>query len=270
MCQELVELSLDKIRCDDIRQSRDAGALHALTRSLKVAGQLHPIRVRPDGDQYAIVDGHRRFAGTKALGRSSIRAIVVDRPLAEDEALQQALISNTQRESLTPVDLARSIARLMELTGWNASETASHLGFSVSSVTKSLAILNLSPEIRERIASKEIPATAAYELARIGDPGRQAELARQLASGQLTRDDLSRASKNRRRVAGKPRPSPIGRAQLKLAAGTTLTVASKRLDFDCFIDACEGALVKAKKARGQNLTFETFLRVVRDQAPGEG
>jgi hypothetical protein len=79
----------------------------------------------------------------------------------------------------------------MELAQWNASQAAKELGFSAATVTRLLALLALPNSIVEQVQAGRIPASAAYELARIEDPARQAELAGQLAQGQLTRDGLS-------------------------------------------------------------------------------
>lgn len=268
ICPQVVEIFLDRLVEDDIRHGRDANALRGLAQSLAEVGQLAPIRVRPEGDRYAIVDGHRRATALKELGRTTVLAMVVEHPLDEAQSLQQALISNTQREGLSPVDLAEAISRLMEVSGWNASETARHLGFSVSTVTKSLAILALAPEIRARIAAREIPATAAYELARVSDPAEQAALVEQLATGRLSRDRLSRVTNGRHRPTTKAN-SRIGRAVVRLEGEVVLSVSARGLNYDQFLAACEEALKRARKARREKLGFETFLKVAQDQGSVE-
>lgn len=259
------EIPLSQVVEDDIRLHRDPHALESLAQSLRAVGQLYPVRLRPVGERFAIVDGHRRCAALKAIGATTVQAIVEDETLAEAETLQKALISNIQRENLGPVDTAQAIRRLMDAAGWTISEAARQLGFSASGVTKTLAILDLPPAIVERIAAKQIPATAAYQLVRIDDPARQAELANKLAAGQLTRDRLMQTVRQRRQPAAKG----VRRAVLKLQGGASLEVSDLQLDFDDFIRACEQAIAKAKQARKQRLSFQTFLKAAHDQAAGE-
>lgn len=264
------QVPLASIRKNNLRSRRDPAAYASLKRSIEENGLLYPVLLFPVCGTLEIFDGHGRVQVFEELRRETVPAIVCERELLEGEALQSALVSNIQRENLNPVDSARAIQRLMALTGHNASATAAKLGCSVSSVTKLLSILSLPSDIIERVAAKEIPATAAYELARVSDPAKQAELARDLACGHLTRDAVTQATKQLRRGARRPSRSLVQRALVRLGAGASITVAGKRLDFESFIASCEAAAAKAKRARGQNLSFETFLKVAHDQAQAEG
>lgn len=265
---QLQTVPLGRIRQQPLRQQRDPASFAALKESIATSGLLVPPLVFPDGDQLEVFDGNGRIQACAELGIESIPVLVADRAFHEAEALEKAILTNSQRESLNPVDYARSVHRLMELKRLNVSQAAQRLGCSASAVTKLLAVLDRPAEVLDLIASRKIPLTAAYSLEKVGDPNREVELARQLASGALTRDGLSKAAKRRRKPSTSAPKSK--RALVKLGPGISLTVAGHRLDFDSFIATCESALVKAKRARTQNLTFETFLKVAHDQAAAEG
>ncbi|HEY4311052.1 MAG TPA: ParB N-terminal domain-containing protein [Pirellulales bacterium] len=110
-------------RGTDIRDNADPSRAAGLVATLK-DGQLMPVIVWQDDDWFHLVDGHRRFDATVSLGLETIEARVLDKPPGNGEALQKALICNTQREALSPLALARAIADLIEATGWTAAEAA--------------------------------------------------------------------------------------------------------------------------------------------------
>ena len=144
MSQEAViqYLPLEKIKCDNqIRSGElDEQELIGLAITIREADQQVPIRVRPDGDKYTIVDGHRRYLATMRLKRPTIAAIV-DGELNEGETLYRQWINNCQRSEISPLDRARAIQRLMELTGWSPTETAKRLGVTGSAISRAISLL---------------------------------------------------------------------------------------------------------------------------------
>jgi ParB family chromosome partitioning protein len=259
------QIPLALVRRNNIRTKRDAQKLANLKQSIATLGQLYPILVFALHGLFEVIDGHGRVEACEELGMETIAALVQEGPTSEDHHLHKALVSNVQREGLSPVDMAKATSRLMELNSWNASQVAQQLGLSVSAITKSLSILKLPAEIVEQIESRKILASAAYELSRITDPQKQAELAKRLACGQLTRDGL--AQKRQRATSSRQATKASGkRAVVYLTPGSTLTLSGKSLDFENFITACEIAAAQAKKARQQKLSFATFLLATRDQA----
>jgi ParB/RepB/Spo0J family partition protein len=258
------QIPLPLVRRQNIRSQRDPQIFANLKQSIAAVGQLYPILVFPLHGQFEVIDGHGRLQACEELGMETVAALVQEGPSSEDHHLHRALVSNVQRESLSPVDLAKAISRLMELNRWNASQTAEQLGLSVSAITKSLAVLKLPADIIELIAARRIPATSAYQLSRVADRAKQAALAQQLASGHLTRDVVAGQQK-RKRAPHQISPNRK-RAVVFLDPQASLTLLGKPLDFESFIDACETAAAQAKKARQQKLSFVTFLRATRDQA----
>ncbi len=97
------------IRITDVnlgkRHRNDLGDLHALIRSIRTVGLLHPIVVTPDG---RLVAGARRLEAHKRMGRTEIPARIVPVP----DIVRGELEENTVRKDFTPserVDIARAL-----------------------------------------------------------------------------------------------------------------------------------------------------------------
>jgi ParB family transcriptional regulator, chromosome partitioning protein len=69
-------IALDQIRHDHNIREHDPAEVDALAGSIELLGQITPAIVRPDGDSYVLVAGHKRYAALVKLGRSEIRAEV--------------------------------------------------------------------------------------------------------------------------------------------------------------------------------------------------
>ena len=268
MRQEAVQhLPLDKIVCEEqVREKVQDDSLMGLARSIQEIGLQQPIRVRRDGEQFRVVDGERRLRAARLAKLSMIAVIIEEKDLGEGEVIQRQLIANCQRVDLFPLEKARSIARLMETTGWNAAETAGRLGMSAATAARLTALLSLPAAIVAQVESGRLPASTAYEIGKIDDPVKQAALAEEAASGRLTRDVVSgRAKQERKGVVTTEQATP-SRVVASLAGGRSVTVSGAGLSFDSLIGWLEELLAKARKARTQGLELKSFTKMLRDQA----
>lgn len=75
-----------------------------LAESIKARGVLVPALVRPMGDGYQMVAGHRRKAASELAGVETIPCIV--RELSDDDAILAMVESNLQRERILPSEKA--------------------------------------------------------------------------------------------------------------------------------------------------------------------
>src|SRR5471032_430313 len=79
------------------RKSFEEQPLADLAASIKEKGVLSPILVRPIGlDRYEIVAGERRWRAAQIAKLHDVPVVV--RELADDQALEIAIIENVQRE----------------------------------------------------------------------------------------------------------------------------------------------------------------------------
>ena len=161
MAQEVIQLPLEKIKCDNqIRSGElDEQELIGLAITIREADQQVPILVQPDGDKYAMVDGHRRYLAMMRLKRPTIAAIIVGE-LSEGEALYRTWINNCQRTEISQLDRAKAIQRLMELTGWSPTETAKRLGVTGSAVSRAISLLTLPEPIIAKIEEGRLAGQA--------------------------------------------------------------------------------------------------------------
>lgn len=97
------------------RRSMNQDSLSELAESLKSEGQLQPGLVRPSGNRYVIVAGHRRYRAAHLAQLPTFRAEVLD--LTPDKARRAGIHENLHREDLTPMEQARIVHTLMHEDG---------------------------------------------------------------------------------------------------------------------------------------------------------
>lgn len=213
--EQMQDVAIERLRTEpQIRKQFDPRIIAAIAESLLECGQLQPIRVRQSGDDFLIVDGELRFRAAKVAKLKTMKVIVESEELSEGEVIHRQLVANCHRSNLNDIEKANAIESLMKETGWNASQTAAKLGFSISTVTKSLSLLTLSEPLQQRVCDGTIPATAAYALTQVQEISNRDGLAARVVSGELTRDGLTRAIKaqKQRKRSPYPRASRYGKA----------------------------------------------------------
>jgi len=129
-------------------------SLKELMDSIKEKGIIEPIIVRPSGENFEIISGHRRFYAAKELGFKEIDCIVKE--ASDEEALEISLIENLQRENLNPVEEAHAYKILNEKFGLTHEEIARKIGKTRSAITNTLRILTLPSEIISAIEEGKI------------------------------------------------------------------------------------------------------------------
>lgn len=113
-----VEVSRIKRDTTQPRVHFDQGALQGLADSIAEIGMIEPIKLirLPKGGRYdwIIDDGERRWRAHKMLKRKIIRAVelVVDN---KDDAFVYSIAANFNRESHTPIEIAKAIKRLKQM-----------------------------------------------------------------------------------------------------------------------------------------------------------
>ncbi|GAB4313714.1 MAG: ParB/RepB/Spo0J family partition protein [Candidatus Sumerlaeia bacterium] len=128
------------------RQRMDPERLDDLAQSIREKGVLQPVLVRRVDGGYEIVAGERRVRAAIQAGLERIPILVSD--LADDAALEAALIENVQREDLNPMEEARAYDRLIKDFGMTQEAVAKRVGKSRVAVANSLRLLRLSPTVQ--------------------------------------------------------------------------------------------------------------------------
>jgi ParB-like chromosome segregation protein Spo0J len=60
-----------------LRGTLKPGRVEELAQAMLEAGQKSPILVRPDGERFVLVDGIHRLEACKALGETTVLALIV-------------------------------------------------------------------------------------------------------------------------------------------------------------------------------------------------
>jgi len=145
-----IELSKIKSAPKPIRSTQDPEKLEELTTSIGEYGLLQAIKVRPVGDTFEVVFGHRRVEASRRMGLKYIEAVVED--LNDSTAMIHALIENAVREDLGSLDKARALKALQDETGWNAVHIASQGFMGAEHVRRLLALLEEPEEVQQLMA----------------------------------------------------------------------------------------------------------------------
>jgi ParB family chromosome partitioning protein len=219
---------------DQPRKEFSDDAIDRLSASLVKHGQLMPIRVRWNADlgKWVVISGERRYRAAMKAGLKTVACVFADNGLSPSEILQEQIVENLLREDLKPIEQARAYRQLMDLHGWTAKELAGELQVSQGAVSKSLSLLTLPVELQEQVDGGSIPATAAYEVAKVEDKAVQREIARRIVDEDLTRDAAAEVV---RQAAGKSsktkgRGGVPGRGSVRLfkVAGAKVAVTFPR------------------------------------------
>src|SRR5215831_15754940 len=161
--EELVKLPLDVLQRGKYQPRTDmrAETLAELAASIKSQGVVQPIVVRPLADlgeggatRYEIIAGERRWRAAQMAGLADIPAVI--RAIPDEAAIAVALIENIQRENLNPLEEARALERLINEFALTHQQAAEAVGRSRAGVSNLLRLLELAPEVSDRVEKREI------------------------------------------------------------------------------------------------------------------
>jgi ParB family chromosome partitioning protein len=223
------------------------GDLSELIASISEQGILEPLLVRPRGDRFQIVAGERRYQAAVQVGLRELPAIVRD--VDETEMLELALIENLQRKDLTPFEESEALAGLADQCGYTHEDLARRLGKSRTSITESLALNAMPPEVRSLCRLADITAKSLLlQVVRQETPEKMTALIEKIASqGGVTRQQLREATARPR--AGRPKHYVFAYRPPNKAFNLKLDFAKTRVSRDEVIDALEAILRELRKAK---------------------
>ena len=186
---------------DQPRKNFKQESLEELAESIKTYGVIQPIVVSKEDGYYGIVAGERRWRAAKLAGLEEIPAII--RESDEQTNREIALIENIQREDLNPYEKAVGIRSLMDKYGMTQEEVSKRIGKSRSSVSNTVRILYLAPDVLELVKQGKLTEGHCKALAGIEDPQRQYEAAmRMIEKGESVRqaESKNRITKKEKKI----------------------------------------------------------------------
>jgi len=159
--------------------------LTELSESIKQLGIIQPITVRKiNENQFQLISGERRLRAAKLAGLDTIPAYV--REANDQEMLEMALVENTHRQDLDPIEIAISYQRLIDECNLTQEQLSERVGKNRSTVANFLRLLKLNPEIQAGLRQGKITVGHARALINIDD-----EETQKMIYHQILRYDFS-------------------------------------------------------------------------------
>jgi ParB family transcriptional regulator, chromosome partitioning protein len=186
------------------RKTFDEQPLTDLAASIREKGVLSPILVRPIGtDRYEIVAGERRWRAAQIAKLHDVPVVV--RELADDQALEIAIIENVQRTDLNVIEEGAAYEELITRFGRTQEEVAREVGKSRPHVANTIRLLRLPEAVKAWIREGKLTAGHARTLLAEADPEARA---RELIAGGMTVRQAEQRSVSKKKPGGKLTKDP--------------------------------------------------------------
>lgn len=163
---EILLISIDEPSQVD-RLEIDAAKVAELAESISEIGLLQPVLLRPVGDRYEVVAGHRRFLACQRLGCAKIDAIVKE--MNDQEAAIIRASENLERENLTPLEEATIFSNLFRRHGMKLEQIAKKFGYKAGTIKRRIDLMKMPPQLQQAVHEKRISVSVAEELWSVKD-----------------------------------------------------------------------------------------------------
>jgi len=147
-----------------------------LVESVRHQGIVNPPGVfRNQAGEWELVYGHRRVAAARQAGCSLIPITRLDggcqvtdtaAPIL-DRFQQMVIADNLYHEDLSPLELAEALHGLIEQQGLRQATVAEIYGKSQQWVSDKLRLLDLAPEVQEKLTARSVEESVARRLAQL-------------------------------------------------------------------------------------------------------
>lgn len=162
------------------RREFDAQALQELADSIRSAGLIQPIVVRPrTATDYEIIAGERRWRAAQLIGLDTVPCLI--NSYSDEQAAAVSTIENINRVDLNPIEEAFAYQRLIDEFNYVHDEVAAIVGKSRAKITNSLRLLKLDQTIQQLLIEKRLTEGHGKVLA-----GLPTQLQREIAKKALS------------------------------------------------------------------------------------
>ena len=181
------QIQVDKLVSGEFqpRTEFDKQKINELAASIKEHGILQPIVARKlSANKYEIVAGERRWRAAQVAGLHQVPVILKE--MANQKALELALIENIQREDLNPIEEAEAYQKLSEEFNLTQQQVADKVGKERATIANSLRLLLLPKSLREMLQKSEISTGHAKVLLAVSDAKTQLEFAQKIRQDKVS------------------------------------------------------------------------------------
>lgn len=150
------EIEIGRIRANPAqpRVHFDEEAIAELAESIAERGVLQPVLVRPDGENFQLVAGERRWRAAQRAQLHRIPAIV--REIDDSTSAEIALIENVQRQDLNAIEEAEGYRKLIKAFGHKQDDLAKLVHKSRSHIANLLRLLDLPEAVKKSLLQGDI------------------------------------------------------------------------------------------------------------------
>ncbi len=216
---DLVAIPVNAVRPND-RQPRhtiDLASLEPLVASIRAAGVMQPVVVRPRGADgcYELVAGERRWRAATAAGLDAVPAVV--RQVSDQTAAEWAIIENVQREDLNAIERGDAFRRLQDDFGLTHAEIAEQVGLTRAGVTNQIRLCDLDEGTRTLVRKGALSGGHGRCLLGVASTDQRLEVAKQAIHGEWSVRELERHVRSMSTVVASAKVSDTpggGRAHL--------------------------------------------------------
>lgn len=161
------EISLEFIDdpANPMRAGLDKDTLNELADSIRDNGLINPITVRPRGDRFEVVAGHRRFRACGIAGVFKIPCVVSEVNDTQAENIMAA--ENLNRQDVNPVEEALFLGKMVGEDFDKIPDVARRLNRSLTWVEDRLELLKFSDRVLSALRDGKIKLGVAQWLGRV-------------------------------------------------------------------------------------------------------
>jgi len=187
---KLLEVETDKILVDSnaIRKDFDEDKLKELQASIASRGLLSPIVVRPEGDNYRLIAGLRRYLAISNLGWDKVPCIIWEGDEYNADIAQ--VEENLMREDITPLEEGRYFKYLMNQYGLTVRAIAEDIHKSVDYVEERIRLTETDEYLQRAIQERLLNFSQAHILSEVKDTSLRRGLLEQTIKEGLTVEQL--------------------------------------------------------------------------------
>ncbi|WSY36908.1 ParB/RepB/Spo0J family partition protein (plasmid) [Streptomyces sp. NBC_00887] len=140
---------------NSLRDHRQKTAISIMGRFAYLEGNPGREADLEPGTKYVVIDGNSRLAAAREVGLTEIKVMLDDKLGSNpDEILESALVANIHRQELNHLDEAKALEQLLKIHGTQEA-LAARLHRSQGWVSQRLALLTLTPSLKEKLQSGE-------------------------------------------------------------------------------------------------------------------
>jgi len=237
---------IDQIDPNPDQPRQAMGDLSELIASIVEKGIIEPLVVRQRGARYQIIAGERRYQAAVQAGLHELPAVVRD--VDETEMLELALVENIQRKDLTPFEEAEALHSLAQRCGYTHEDLAKRLGKSRTSITESLTLQSMPPDVRKVCRLANITnKSLLLQIVRQGDAQRMLALVEKITTEGATREQLRKDA--HKPTAGRPKSFTFNFKPENKSFALRLSFKKKNASKDEIIDALQAIIAELRKSR---------------------